>query len=582
MNSPALLAAVCWPLVPALGLMAGMGRRAGGGPKVARWLAPWAALPALLVVPLGIGDSELGWLLLRGQLGLDAIAAVMLPATATLWLAAGLFAHAYLEPGARRDAFFGWYLAALTGNLLLLVALDVIVFYFGFALMSFASYGLVVHEGGARARHAGRYYITLVVVGEVCVITALMMLASGGGIEFSATRAALAEGTARSGLATGLLIVGFGIKTGLVGLHYWLPLAHPVAPAPASAVLSGAMIKAGLVAWMRLLPLGDVAWPTWGAGLAVAGLATAVYGVLAGLPQREAKTVLAYSSVSQMGLMTLAIGLGLAFPSHWAPLFTALLVFMVHHGLVKGALFLGAGIVRHPLQPVAARIVAVVLGLGALAIAGGPLTGGLLAKLALKSAGKSLPAPWLDTLPLLLSLSSVLTALLMIRFLWLAWPRAAPHARPVSVALFAPWLALICAGLAVPWWPALAAWREAAVTPAANWTAAWPLVLAGALAATALRLQRAGRWPAIPAVPAGDIGIPLERGLLACGGVVARLCRDSLPRGTEALRRVAAEITRDTLAGGRQVGRADARLTAWSSTGLLLVLFACLFAWFLA
>lgn len=588
MNSPALLAAVCWPLVPALGLMAGIGRKVGdgrtaeGSRKAVRWLAPWAALPALLVVPLGVGDSELGWLLLRGRLGLDGIATVMLPATAILWLAAGLFAQSYLQPGARRDAFFAWYLAALAGNLLLLVALDVIVFYFGFALMSFASYGLVVHEGGARARHAGRYYIALVVVGEVCVITALMILASGSEIDFPAVRAALGEATGRSGLATGLLIVGFGIKTGLVGLHFWLPLAHPVAPAPASAVLSGAMIKAGLVAWMRLLPLGDVAWPAWGAGLAAAGLVTAVYGVLAGLPQREAKTVLAYSSVSQMGLMTSAIGVGLAFPSHWALLFTALLVFMVHHGLVKGALFLGAGIVRHPLRPVAARLVAGGLALGALAIVGGPLTGGLLAKLALKSAGKSLPAPWLDALPLLLSLSSVLTALLMIRFLWLAWPRAATSASPVSPALLVPWVALICAGLAIPWWPSLAAWRAAAVTPAANWTAAWPLVLAGIVTAAALWLQRSGRSPTVPAVPPGDIGIPLERALLAGGVLAARLCRESLPCTIEALHRGAAEITRDSLAGAAQLGRADARLTAWSLTGLLLVLLACLFAWLLA
>ena len=576
MNSPALLVAVFWPLVPAFGLIA------PGGRKTARWLAPWAALPALLVVPLGIGDFELGWLLLGGRLGLDAIAAVMLPATAGLWLAAGLFAQSYLEPGARRDTFFGWYLATLVGNLLLLVALDIVVFYFGFALMSFAAYGLVVHEGGARARHAGRYYIALVVAGEVCVITALMMLASPGGIDFPAVRAAFEARAVPVSLVTGLLIVGFGIKTGLAGLHFWLPLAHPVAPAPASAVLSGAMIKAGLIAWMRLLPLGEVAWSDWGNGLAIAGLVTAVYGVLAGLPQREAKTVLAYSSVSQMGLMTLAVGLGLAFPEHWGLLFTALLVFMVHHGLVKGALFLGAGIVRHPLRDGAGRIAAAALVLGALAIAAAPLTGGLLAKLALKSAGKSLPAPWLDNLPLLLSLSSVLTALLMIRFLWLAWPRTTASAPASSLASFAPWLALLCAGLTAPWWASSAEGREAAATLAASWAASWPLVLAGATTVVALGLHRAGRWTAIPAVPAGDIGIPLERALFACGRGVARLSTETLPRVIEALRRAAAAITRHSLSGAAQVGRADARLTAWSSTGFLLVLLVIVFASLLA
>jgi len=577
MSSPALLAAVFWPLVPACGLMARSTRRTAG------WLAPWAALPALLVVPLEIGDFELGWLLLGGRIGFDPIAAVMLPATAGLWLAAGLFAQSYLEPGPRRDAFFGWYLATLAGNLLLLVALDIVVFYFGFALMSFAAYGLVVHEGGARAHHAGRYYIALVVAGEVCVITALMMLASpADGIDFPAVRAALEDGTAPVSLVSGLLIFGFGIKTGLVGLHFWLPLAHPVAPAPASAVLSGAMIKAGLIAWMRLLPLGDVAWSDWGNGLAIAGLVTAVYGVLAGLPQREAKTVLAYSSVSQMGLMTLAVGLGLAFPERWGPLFAALLVFMVHHGLVKGALFLGAGIVRHPLRPSAARIAAAALVLCALAIAAAPLTGGLLAKLALKSAGKSLPAPWLDNLPLLLSLSSLLTALLMIRFLWLAWPRPAANAPASSLKLFAPWLALLCSGLAAPWWTTSAEGRAAAITLAAGWSATWPLVLAGAVTMAAVGLHRAGRGPALPAVPAGDIGIPLERTLLACGREAARLSTDTLPRLVEVFRRAAAAITRDSLSAATQVSRADARLTAWSSTSFLLVLLAIVFAILLA
>jgi hypothetical protein len=154
--------------------------------------------------------------------------------------------------------FFGWFLAALAGNLLLLVALDVVVFYLGFALMSFASYGLVVHEGDARAAcgpllhrdggdrrglhhrraHAAR---------------------QSGPIDFASLRAASATPGPGTTLIVGLLLVGFGIKAGVFGLHFWLPLAHPVAPAPASAVLSGAMIKAGLVAWMRLLPLGEAA-----------------------------------------------------------------------------------------------------------------------------------------------------------------------------------------------------------------------------------------------------------------------------------------------------------------------------------
>jgi formate hydrogenlyase subunit 3/multisubunit Na+/H+ antiporter MnhD subunit len=577
MNSLALLACVCWPLLVVVGLVA---RRAR---PVSRVLAPWAALPALLVCVPGAINAEFAWVLLGARLGLDAIAAVMLPVTAGLWLAAGVFAQGYLQPGPRRDVFFAWFLVAMSGNLLLLVALDTITFYLGFALMSFASYGLVVHEGDARARHAGRYYITMVMAGEVCIIAALMMLASRAQLDFVALRAAFLDDPAgRNDLIVGLLVVGFGIKAGVFGLHFWLPLAHPVAPAPASAVLSGAMIKAGLIAWMRLLPLGEMALPAWGTTLIVLGLFTAYYGVLAGLPQREAKTVLAYSSISQMGIMTTAIGLGLAFPAQWPRLFAALLVYMAHHSLVKGGLFLGAGLVQHPLRPAAAGIVAIVLSLGALALAGGPLTGGLVAKLALKHTADHITEPWHTWVPLLLVLSSVLTALLMLRFLWIAWPRPAARVSSPALAVSVAWFALLAAWLVVPWVLATHALRAEAAGLAAAWGASWPVVLAGAIAITTLGLHRAGRLPAMPPVPAGDLGISLERALGRAGRTLGRLASETLPRGREGFRGVAGSVIRSAPRWSEWFGHGEARITAWSMTGMLVLLLAVSFAWLLA
>jgi hydrogenase-4 component B len=575
MNSLVLLFAVCWPIALVAGLMLPQTR------GLARLLAPWAALPALLSGAAGAADLQIGWLMLEGRLGLDAVAVVMLPCTAGLWLAAGMFAQRYLEPGPRRDLFFGWFLAAMAGNLLLLAALDVVVFYLGFALMSFASYGLVVHEDTARARHAGRYYIAMVVIGEVCVISALMLLASRGGIDFASLRASFAADEAgRNDLIMTLLVVGFGIKAGSFGLHFWLPLAHPVAPAPASAVLSGAMIKAGLVAWIRLLPLGEAALPAWGAGLAAAGLFTAYYGVLVGLPQREAKTVLAYSSVSQMGVMTVAIGLGLAFPAQWPALFAALLVYMVHHSLVKGGLFLGAGLVQHALRPAAARLVAALLVLGALAIAGGPFTGGLVAKLALKHTAEFVAAPWQAGLPVLLTVSSGLTALLMLRFLWIAWPRGNAEAEPAPLGLLAPWLLLALAWLAAPWLLAAPGLRAEAAGLHAAWTAAGPLALAILLAITALRLR--ARLPGFPSVPAGDVGIPLERGLVAAGRGLRRLLTGRLPDAAGACRRPVGMAVRSAPWWSDALGHGEARITAWSVTGLLVVVLAVSFALLLA
>jgi formate hydrogenlyase subunit 3/multisubunit Na+/H+ antiporter MnhD subunit len=575
-NTSLLLLGVGWPLVVAAGL--------AFVPtcSLARQAAPWAALPMLLFTGTDPTEFDLGWLMLGGHLGLDAIAVVLLPVTAGLWLAAGLFAQHYLDAGPRRDCFFGWFLAAMSGNLLLLVALDAVVFYLGFALMSFASYGLVVHAGTERARHAGRYYIALVVLGEICVISALMLLASQSPLDFVSMRQSLAQdATARLNLIVALLVAGFGIKAGVFGLHFWLPLAHPVAPAPASAVLSGAMIKAGLVAWLRLLPLGEVALPTWGAGLALLGLLTAYYGVVAGLPQREAKTVLAYSSVSQMGIMTLAIGLGLAFPAQWPLLSAAVLLYMVHHSLVKGGLFLGAGLVQQELSPIAARIVAGVLVIAALGLAGAPLTSGLLAKLALKQGAEE-AAAWSGSVPLLLSVSSVLTALLMLRFLWIAWPRASRDAPPVPLALIAPWLVLLLAWLLGPWALVEPALRVKAVLPAALWDAAWPATLAVALALAAVRLHRGGRLPGLPDVPAGDLGIPLERGVLSLGRGAAWLCREQLPRLRDLAGLVTDSLVRSGPAWSLRVTHAEIRIRLWSMTGAFLVALALMLAWLLA
>ena len=108
-----------------------------------------------------------------------------------------------------------------------------------------------------------------------------------------------------------LLILGFGLKIGLVPGHVWMPLAYTAAPIPAAAVLSGAAVKAGVIGFIRFLPLG-VAMPEWGEALAAAGLFSAFYGVLIGITQKNPKTVLAYSSISQMGLLAAALGMGLA------------------------------------------------------------------------------------------------------------------------------------------------------------------------------------------------------------------------------------------------------------------------------
>ena len=108
-----------------------------------------------------------------------------------------------------------------------------------------------------------------------------------------------------------LLIVGFGMKIALAPLHGWMPLTYTAAPIPAAAVLSGAGVKAGVIGLIRFLPLG-AALPSWGEALAWVGFFSAFYGVAIGVTQLNPKTMLAYSSISQMGVIAAALGMALA------------------------------------------------------------------------------------------------------------------------------------------------------------------------------------------------------------------------------------------------------------------------------
>jgi formate hydrogenlyase subunit 3/multisubunit Na+/H+ antiporter MnhD subunit len=427
------------------------------GHRHARWIVPVAPLPALLAaaaLPLGSSVS-LPWLLLGVELGLDETARVFLWFSGLLWLAASLYA-AGSEAGERRDARYRvFFLLAMSGNLGLIVAQDMVSFYLGFTLMGLAVYGLVVHAASQHARRAGRRYLAWTIAGELLLFVAVVTLAAqnGGALGFSDLRL-----NPPAGWVTLFLIVGFGIKLALPGLHLWLPQTYFVTPTPAVAVLSGAMIKAGLLGWLRFLPPGDAELAGWGQALMVAGVTGIFFGALAGLRQRQPRLLLAYSSISKMGVLTTGMGATLAWPAAAPALIGALAIYAAHHALVKGALFLGLGLVeRGGLR----RWTLAGLGFLALALAGAPLTSGALAKSVL-TAG--LP-PQAHDLVLVLAASAFATTVLMARFLFLLWTRRRPLAAPPPVASTTAWLALLVVIAVFPFAFAAAGQLSANVVP---------------------------------------------------------------------------------------------------------------------
>lgn len=495
-------------LVPVLPLvMAAALLPRGWRPLVVR-LAPWASLPALIAAAVFSGASlDLPWLFLAGGFGVDDVGRVFLFFTAVLWLLAGIYGQSYLAEDRRRARFFAFYLLAMSGNLGLIVAQDVLSFYLFFALMSFSAYGLIVHNRDPEALRAGRVYIYLVVLGEVLLFAGLVVGTSYVGTvnleQFAAST--------RSNLVIGLLLIGFGIKAGALPLHVWLPLAHPVAPTPASAVLSGAMIKAGLLGWLRFLPLGQVALPEWSMFCITAGLFAAFYGVLVGLFQDEPKTVLAYSSISQMGLMTVCMGVGMAAPEIWPLSLSAVLIYALHHAFAKGALFLGVSVAGAVGKGTIQRwLVAVGLLLPALALAGLPFTSGAVAKIGLKSLTHVLPAPWLDWIAFLLLLSAVGTTLLMARFLFLAWPQGAGSS-PATAGLRLPWAILLIFVAVSTWlWPEANEGALKTLSLSKFWGALWPGGAGAIIAWAAWVLVQKVDIKLAFQIPAGDILIPAQ------------------------------------------------------------------------
>lgn len=472
--------------------------------------APLAAMPALLLALLGPTGAEvhLPWLVQETSLHLDHVARVFLGFTSALWLAAGWYARGYLADDANPARFAAFFLLAMTGNFGLIIAGDIPTFYCGFALMGLASAGLVLHRGDAEATRAGRMYLALAMLGEVLILSGFVFLAVAGGT----TEIAALHREVFSRPALVLLLAGFGIKAGALSLHFWLPLAHPAAPVPASAVLSGAMIKAGLLGWIRFLPLGDAAVPGCGYTLITAGLAAALLGTFVGVVQSNPKTVLAYSSIGQMGIIMSGLGIAAVRPEAWPEIQAAILIYATHHALAKGSLFLSLG-PAHAARTAAQRwMVRAGLLLPALALAGAPFTSGAVAKAALKSHVDFLPEGWAAVLGILLPLAAVGTTLKMARFLWLVWPRREAEVEASPRGLWFPWLALVAAVLGGVWlMPGVTDVLPEKLEPETLWDALWPLLAGGALAGLGAWLRRwcsgdLTRW-----LPAGDLGVGIEK-----------------------------------------------------------------------
>jgi multicomponent Na+:H+ antiporter subunit D len=380
--------------------------------------------------------------------------------------------------------------------------------------MSLAAYGLVDHRGDAASTYAGRVYIVLAIAGEVLLFAALIAIVG----EVGNSRFPLAFASPPPDWAVACAVLGFGIKAGLVTLHMSLPLAYGAAPLPGGVALAGAMLNAGLLGWLRWLPLGSLESDGWGIFFVAVGLAGAACGVVLGVLQQAPRALLGYSSVSQVGLMMLFIGAGLLAPDQWALYLPLLGYFMLHHAIAKTALFCASSGALPAAGP--RWLWWSVLCLPALALIGIPFSSGYFAKAGLKQVVTS-PGPGLESLAPWLALATAGTTVLMARWLYLVVQASPGRKRSDGAGSAAAWTAL---ALAVPVVAGPVITPSFALLPLAPGdgllATLWPMLLAGLLAYGTWHYRPGLLTGLVGRVPSGDIAGPVSSWL---GGLLALL-----------------------------------------------------------
>ncbi len=300
-----------------------------------------------LTLPLG-----LPWL--GAHFRLDLLSAFFLLIVNLAGALASLYALGYAVDGLTAGRVLPFFPAFLAGMNLVLLADDAFSFLLAWEFMSLASWALVLAEHEqAETRSAAYLYLVMAGLGTAALLLCFGLLAGPeGAFAFAAIRLR-DHGMLSTILILTLALIGTGSKAGLLPLHAWLPPAHAAAPSHVSALMSGVMTKVAVYAAIRLL--FDLAGPPagwWGAVVMIVGAISAVMGLLYALMQSDLKRLLAYSTVENLGVIYVCLGLALSFLANGMPAgaslaLTAGLLHALNHSLFKGLLFMGAGSVLH-------------------------------------------------------------------------------------------------------------------------------------------------------------------------------------------------------------------------------------------
>ncbi|NLX11698.1 MAG: hypothetical protein GXY36_18790 [Chloroflexi bacterium] len=450
-------------------------------------VARWVALLALVLtwIPFALAASDLSadgpqtYTLGQVALRLDDLGLLL----AALSLGLGTLVVLYSGPYMAAESGQEKYYATLVANIGVVIGLgcatDLFNLWVWFEALAVSTYLLVAfyHEQPT-SLEAGIKYLVQSAVGSALVLLGIaLVLGQTGTLNLVEIREAAGADSAILLAAGALFTIGFGVKVALVPMHTWLPDAHSQAPSGISAMLSGVVIEAGLIALLRALSALARVEASWGELLMAFGAINMLVGNLMALRQTQVKRLLAYSSLSHIGYMLL--GLGIALYSKELAGAQGSLFHMLNHGLMKGLAFLAAGGLLYALHtsmgdhspltigdlagaaqryPLAALGLSIaVLGLGGL-----PPLAGFMSKWQIFVAGFETREGWIEALVVFAALNSVLSLgyyAPLVNAVYRQKPsEAVQKGQPMPALMNVPVVLLAVAVVAVGVWPALLRW----------------------------------------------------------------------------------------------------------------------------